>query len=398
VNLLLLHLFARDAASRVVGAVAGTPGWLAPILSIPLRRRGGNCYLVIVVDSPGPFCFVRDENPLDGVDAPERFEHLKGLTVTVLSQHDGDRMLRIEVGADDEGRSHALLLHLYGARGRAVLLRDGVIIESLRGRDREEAAPLENRPVGLDRADANAVREAIDGEAPAQSRVPGLDSPLLDAFAAGDGRIDADALVAFRDDLIDGRGQYDLLVRRSPGSVVPVPHVDADSAKRLGPFVEANAACAAAGEAVLLRACDDIIDRYARPVRVRVAALEKLASHLESDISRSQDHGRLRREAEILAAYQSTVRPGTDRAVFPDIYDPAVSITIDLDPSESISAQIERRFRKATKLEKSRAHAQRRLELATDELGRIRSALSGLTTASSLADSLSILDEIRSRF
>lgn len=397
-NLLLLHLFARDAAQCVVGAVLGTPEWYSPILSIPLRRKGGNSHFVVVLGAPGPFCFVQAEHPLIGVAMTKRFEHLRGLTVTGLTHLDGDRMIRLDLDADDQGRSHSLFLQLFGSRGRAILKRNGDTIESLPGRDRGEQPREGHHPGGLDRAEPPVIRAAIQSAVPTQTLVPGLDDKLIEVFSSESGTVDVDALIDFRDGIVGQTTPFDLVSRKSPSTVVPVPHVDGAADNRLGPFRDGQDACQAAGGVVLDRAHQEIVARESRPARTRLAALKKLTANLEKDLSRADDHGRVRREAEILAAYQSSIRSGSTHVDLADIYDPEVTVALELDPSLSIAAQIEKRFKKATKLEKSRAHATRRLELTSIERADIESALSSTDAAPHVAEALTRIGQVIVKF
>ena len=88
----------------------------------------------------------------------------------------------------------------------------------------------------------------------------------------------------------------------------------------LGPFDNAQAACAAAGERVLDDVRVRIVKELVRPLRRRVAHGRKLATNLERDIENARGHEAVRREAEILAAFQASIPAGRDEVELEDIY------------------------------------------------------------------------------
>jgi predicted ribosome quality control (RQC) complex YloA/Tae2 family protein len=133
-------------------------------------------------------------------------------------------------------------------------------------------------------------------------------------------------------------------------------------------------------------------------LRRRVESLTKLAGNLEEDIARAAEHAELRREAETLAAYQTRVPPGAHSVDLPDLYDASRTRTIVLDPAHPVHAQIEKRFRRAAKLERSADHATRRIALVAREREELAASLSVLERTTSFNEALRTLESIRAKF
>jgi hypothetical protein len=425
-NILLLHLFARSAHTALAGAVLDVPRWYRPMLVIPFRAGRRKGHLVAALESPGPFVHVHGERPLEGAVAPELFAALAGRRVAAVSSPPRDRVLRVDVEAGPGPTDTALSLefHLYGSQATVQLTRGDVTLESVGGRRRPEG-PGGRRPslVDIDTADLEtALAAAASGPGAdaggVRAAVPGLDAPLAAALAAPDGGVDTSALIAFRDGLLAGDTAFELASNRRPAHAVPIPAahgaahggaaengidhgVDGEEATEpffsSGPFTSALEATSAVGEVVLEEAKRGIIRSLSRPIAKHLASQEKLRENLGHDLSRALGHERMRREAETLAAYQSTIRPGAETVELPDVYNPDTTVRITLDPALSVASQIEKRFRKATKLEKSEAHARRRIELVEGEIRELRAALEVVERAGSFAIALTHLQTIRSR-
>jgi predicted ribosome quality control (RQC) complex YloA/Tae2 family protein len=390
VNLLLLHLFAHAVGERLRGAALGTPTWLRPVLSVPVRGGDGRSHLVAILETPGPFVFLADEPPLKG--APERFGTLAGRRITAVRAKPGDRILCIEAGEDASSDPLELQLHLYGARGGAQLVRGESTLESLGTRRQLDAAA---RGRSLVDADVSALEEAVaEGDPRAiRSVLPGVDDDFLAAFTDTDSGFDAAAAVAFRDGLMRGDTPFRVATGRCLAEAVPVP---ADAAE--GSFDSAVDAARAVGDAVLGETTRAMVASLARPIRRRIASSRKLLENLHGDLEKASGHERVRREAETLAAFQSNIPPGVDSIDLPDVYDPDSTLVIELDPSLPVSAQIEKRFRRATKLEKSEVHARRRIELVESEMLELESALSSLEEADSISEVLERVEAAEKRF
>lgn len=395
-NLLLLNLFAAAAGPRLRGAVPGAPQWYRPVLVIPFR--GQPRYLVAVLESPGPFVFLTSDRPLEGARAPERFGAVAGRRVAAVTASPRDRRLEITFEGDDIVPAAAMTLtfYLYGSQATVELRRGQSTLESVGGRRRGAGEPAD-RPASLVDASPDEIAAALqaDGDAPLRARLPGLDTDLAAVFPGGDGSLDAAALAAFRDDLLAGSTPFRLSGSRRLAAAVPIP---ANCSAPHGPFRDAIEATGAIGAVILDGARRRIITALTRPLRQRRDANRKLLDNLHRDLARAQGHERIRREAETLAAYQSTIPPGRDAVELPDVYDPDTTVHITLDPSTPLRTQIDKRFRKAGKLEKSETHSRRRIELVERETRELEAAITLLDHPESFARALLHLETLRDRF
>lgn len=400
-NILLLNLFARAAHERLVDAVLGTPTWFRPVLVVPCRAGQRTWYLVAVLEAPGPFIHLTAERPLEGAQAPERFEVLSGRRVTAISSPSRDRLLRLEVDAPSSGVSApmSLLFHLYGSQATVQLRREEATLESVGGKRRHDhGSGRQPSLVDISGDELNAAIEAADKDAPVRTAVAGLEDSLVTAFPGPSG-VDAAALVKFRDELVGGGTPFSLAYTKRAANGAPVPSgLSADDMSVAGPFTSAEAATSAVGEGILAEAKRRMVTSQARPFNRHLAGQKKLLVNLRGDLERSRGHERLRHEAEILAAYQSSIRPGAAEVELADIYDPDTTVSITLDPALHIRAQIEKRFKKATKLEKSETHTRRRIELVENEIRELEAALTVLERSESFARALFHLEAFRTRF
>ena len=354
-NATLLAQLIREIRDDLVGLPLGTPYWFPPVLAIPVYGRG---HLVAVLESPGPFFYVVGSSPFEGAWAPARMRMLAGAEVTDIRLEEA-RVLRVDAVTDE--REHlSLSIALFGAAGSAVLSRGSTTIETL-GKGRT----------------AQAVGGADAGPPMRQQR-----------------GAEATGLAATRFET-----PFYLVARGNLGGASPTNDRTSPDGEQLpGTFTNARAACAALGARVLEGAHATILRRVTRPLRRRVDSLAKLAVNLEKDIARAALHAELRRETETLAAFQARVPAGASSVDLPDVYDPARTRTIELDPSEPVHVQVEKRFRRAGKLERSAEHAARRLELVRREHDELAAALAVLERATSFAEALKTLEAIRARF
>lgn len=339
-NALLLAQLVREIRNDLVDQRLGTPSWFSPVLEIPVYGRG---YLIAVLESPGPFLYVSAESPFEGAHAPLRMRILAGSTVTRIHLQEA-RVLRIEAQTRDEEHI-AVTISLFGAAGTAVLTRGSTVVET----------------VGKGRARVSAYSGA-------ESPAPALAAPMR------------------------------LIVRGNLGGAAPWDGEALEGERVLGPFDHALDATRAVGRFVLEGAHAAILHRVTRPMRRRLDALAKLEINLEEDIVRAALHGEVRREAETLAAFQTRVPAGAPSIELPDVYDPTLTRTIALDPAEAVHVQVEKRFRRAAKLERSGAFASRRLELVRHEHRELAASLSLLEQSDSFNQALKTIEAIRAKF
>jgi NFACT N-terminal and middle domains/NFACT protein RNA binding domain len=341
-NAALLARFVLEMRDELVGRSLGTPSYFAPVLAIPFYGRR---HLVIVLESPGPFCFLAHASPFESARAPACMAKLIGATVVEVELADA-RVLRIDTTTD--AHEHlSLFVALFGAAGSARLVR---------GETTDEKTIIETIGKG---------RTEMTREAPQTTEPPFVETPFY------------------------------LVVRGSVGAATPSPD-PVDGA--MGPFSSARAACAELGRRVLRGAHEMMVRRVSRPLRRRVESLARLNDNLADDIERAAEHAELRREAETLAAFQARVPTGASLIELPDVYDNSQTRAISLDPAEPVHVQIEKRFRRATKLKKSAEHAARRLDLVRREHDELSSSLTLLESTTSFSDAIKLVETIRAKF
>lgn len=348
-NTILLERLVHEIRTDLVGRSLVTPSWFPPVLAIPIGAVG--VHVVAVLESPGPFCFLANKSPFGAARAPLRFAKLNGAKIHGVALHDGERILRIDATTRSDREPVSLHIRLFGSAGGAALYVEGGIVET----------------VGAVRMEVEGAPHAVR---PAKSAGSVWPTPPI---------------------VLTTRGRIGLVEPVSTAKISPGEGV-------FGPFENARSACEHVGGLILDAAHATILHRITRPARKKLETFRKLADNLEADLVRSRDHERKRREAETLAAFQTRIPIGSATVTLPDVYDPTREFVIELDPAESIPTQIQKRFRHATKLEKSAAHAQRRLDLVRGEVQELNAALSLLQGASSFEESLRTYEALRAKF
>lgn len=340
-NASLLARFADELRAALLHHYLDEPRWFPPLLALPFDRSRN--HLAVVLETPGPFCFLREASPFGGATAPARMSVLKGAEVTGVSA-DG-RVLVIDVVTRHEQWPLTLRMALFGANGSAVLSRGDAVMET----------------VGRPARSTRVVEPAAAGPVP----------PRFILVARG---------------------------RAASAMPHPVAHVPPEGETVLGVFSDARAACAHVGGLVLDEAQTLMLHRIARPARRKLDTLRKLSINLASDLEEAATHEQERREAEALAAYQTRVRAGADSVDVPDPYHPDRTMRIALDPALPVHVQVEKRFRRAAKLEKAMAHVSRRLELIQGEQAELDAALGMLGSIQSFGDALKLYEVMRAKF
>jgi hypothetical protein len=340
----LLQMFTAAAALRLVGQSVGPIRWFRPVLVVPVGSRRDPEYLAVILETPGPFCYLTEQDPLDGVDGVHRFPQLAGAVVRAVTRLGGERI--VEFRADtpgDLGGEMVLRLLLFGSSGRAELARGDAVLQYVGGRlrpGREKPTPAKPEPAG---------------------------------------------------------GPFYLLSTVRPGRVSPREADDPTAAWRFGPFGDALTACREVGDTLLEETRRRIVSARIKPLARRLVSREKLLARLHTELDGTGDHTRIRREAETLAAYQSQIRPGESSVELADVYDPDRRICIKLDPSLPIVTQVQKRFRKAAKLERSEQHTRRRIAEVGAEVARLRDGIGEVESAASFARAIGRLDALLQR-
>ncbi|UCH84474.1 MAG: DUF814 domain-containing protein [Candidatus Latescibacterota bacterium] len=393
-NHFLLHLFVRGAGQTVCGKTIGSVRYLAPVLSIELIGGAAPCFLASILSSPGPFVYLTDTDPLGGAGT-EVFKRIRGLPVGACEQIDDDRMVRFELGRDRDRVE--LVLRLFGSAGKARILGAESIIESLDSREagRPRPAPTTPRAPSLAVADADTLIRAVE-TGPGQP-VPGLTEELIGCFTADRGPVspvDVRGLVAWRDEMIRGSCRFHLGSRSvRSGGVVPLPDpVPSGLAIRLGPFDRIDVACRRAGDFILESIRDDMIANHAAPLKRHLDSRRRLADDLDRDLKTADSFEMWRKEANVLAAFQSKIPPGSSAVILPDPYGSEKEITIKLDPALPVSDQIEKRFKRAAKLERSRDAIAQRIRAVREDIASLEKELDAVAKQGSLGDAIRSVD------
>jgi predicted ribosome quality control (RQC) complex YloA/Tae2 family protein len=310
-------------------------------------------YLVVIVEGPGPFCYLSTDAPLATIEAPFYFRPLAGAVVVDVERPANERILRLVAESTGvTGGTLWLNLLLFGSTGRVELLRDGDAVMQFVGSRR-----------GAQRAKP-AQRDAPPDTPPRDKNVMPTDSPLY------------------------------LISRGRLGRVAPSAADDPMAKHHMGPFADAAEACRDAGGRLLAEAHHLIVQTRLKPVLRRAATQRRLLSKLEGELERAADHRRLRREAETLAAYQTRIVPGTGSIELPDVYNPEATVHIELDPAAPVRKQIEKRFKQAARLERSIVHTRRRIEEVGRQIVVLQSGISAVECETDFAGAMNCLDRL----
>ena len=381
-NPLLLHMLLPGLREDLTGRRITGAHWLDPVLAIDFSAPGP-CSLVAILSDPGPFCFLSYPDSISQPGSRRMFEEIDGSTLEEISIPGRDRTLAL-TGAGKNG-SWTLSILLFGATGCALLHREQQVIRSVGGSpDRlKEITDKPGKSLSVVTIRRELLENRLDPDGGLTGRIPGLDSRLVDCFSSGAGRCDLPGLLEFRDRLLTGEETFYLYLPLRPGQAFPLPTVPTGpelAASILGPFTGAGPACQELGRTLIESAHDKFLEKQIKPLRKRLSARQTLRRRLQQELDSAAGHLQLRRETETLAAYQTRIRPGSSSVDLPDPYDPDHTLTIELDPAVPIPDQIQKRFKRAAKLERSGDKIQRRLAQIDSELSRLEEVLTKVDT------------------
>jgi predicted ribosome quality control (RQC) complex YloA/Tae2 family protein len=150
--------------------------------------------------------------------------------------------------------------------------------------------------------------------------------------------------------------------------------------------------CGEMGASILAGAQQRILTGRTAPLRRKSKAQRRLLTKLEGDLEAAAGHAQLRREAETLAAFQTQIGRGSTSVELPDVYDADETLRIELDPAVPVGTQIEKRFKRAAKLERSEAHTRRRIDEVSDEVDVLDAAIASVAAATGFAVAMQALD------
>jgi predicted ribosome quality control (RQC) complex YloA/Tae2 family protein len=394
-NHLLLHLLASEIADSVNGRKVGSIRILHPILSIELAAKSDQRYLVVLLSTPGPFCYYDSRDPVGGAGEPV-LKRVHGARVSGAPEVPADRVLRLALEAS--GETNILAIYLYGSAGRIRILGRDRVVESLE--PAESGMPLPKRtrqdavPLAVVDPSALSAKELSVSDAPRQ--VFGLAPELVELFSTDSGTVDIQSILRFRDDMVAGKTPFDLATNGRIGRVTPIPKGARGTpgfAHRYGPFESAVDACAAAGRTIVQVAYEAILERFRGPLRRHLQKRTVLLQDLEDELRMAEtfDHGR--NEADILAAFQSQIPPGASVIELPDLYAKGQKRTLKLDPSRTIIDQIQKRYKRAAKLERSRGILGKRIKSVGDEISDLSDRLERAERESGFFPALELLQK-----
>jgi predicted ribosome quality control (RQC) complex YloA/Tae2 family protein len=152
--------------------------------------------------------------------------------------------------------------------------------------------------------------------------------------------------------------------------------------------------CRETGESILADARRRIVRTRLSPIRRKLAAQRRLLAKLEGELERAAGHEQVRREAETLAAFQTRIEQGAATVDLPDVYAPDETLRIDLDPAAPVRVQIEKRFKRAAKLERSETHTRRRIEEVRGEISALDAAVDAVDSAAGFTAAMVELDRL----
>jgi predicted ribosome quality control (RQC) complex YloA/Tae2 family protein len=392
-NHFLLHLLVREIAAELPGRKIRSIRLLHPIVSIELAERSSRRYLVVLLSTPGPYCYYGSDDPLGSVGAAV-LKRVHGARVTAAPELPGDRVIRLAI--DRAGDTSVLTVSLYGSSAKIRVQAPDHIIESL---DSTESGMLLREPSrrGAEPfalVDSSSAGAAVSATREVSRIAPGLEPALADCFADEDGIIDSVALFRFRDAVLAGESPFALATGGRLGRVTPMPVETLASGElehRYGPFDCAVEACRAVGEVLMQGAREAILDRYRGALTRYVTKRGRLLKSLEDDLLAAKNYDDGRNQADILAAYQSQIPPGAREIELPDLYAPGQNRIIRLDPSLPVGVQIRKRYKRAAKLERSRDVLNDRIRVVDRDISKITKILDRAEKATAFDTALELL-------
>jgi hypothetical protein len=418
----LLTLLVDSARPAVCGRQVIACRYFKPILTISLSgaagtsRTGDRLFLTAVASRSGSFVFLSGTDPLAGCPADDVFSRIQRCSVETIDQPRGDRVLRIEFATKEGpprdarheirkaaekvagGRaSLSILLTLYGHEGGAVLYDGDTIVDRIHRRSSGVPAgrPAVSTPF------ATVAEASLRSLLHEGAVVPGLDPHLRRLFGPESDEHTAGKLIAFRDSVSSGERQFHLLFADSPAEAVPVPEPAggaAGEAVLLGPFADARSAAEAIGHRLVALESRKRVADELKPVRSFIARKRALLAKLQAEQQAADRHEDVRRKAETLAAYQASIPPGASTIELPDPYGSGSVVTIALDPSRPISAQIQKLFKRASKLKRSLRFLQIKTEHLQALLRDLENRCASIEAEENVAGVLEAIGQLRKEY
>ncbi len=125
-------------------------------------------------------------------------------------------------------------------------------------------------------------------------------------------------------------------------------------------------------------------------VKKRITTLEKKKKGQKEDLASAEQAPQYRLYGELLLAYGHQAPRGASSIELPDLYDPAKTVTVPLDPSKTAAANAQRYFTRYRKAKKGLDEVKKQLRKTAAELKYCRELLYAIENSSGLS-----LEEIR---
>lgn len=355
----LLTLLIASARESVQGRSIAACRYAWPILTLSLDPAGTagsggeRLYLTSIFSRSGSFLFLSAADPLAGWPAGEVFPLIKRYTIASLEQVNDDRISRLRLRRP--GHEDAVLdFILFSGAGNAILSAGGTVVTTLDRRTHHRSIPSQKAggPVPFAACSTAALESALAAE----EQVPGLDPRLVSVLSGQTAAAAAERLIMFRDAIARASQPFWLVCPPRLAEALPVPvpvHSALDGSTRIGPFSTCLMAAAAIGRFLIAKERATLIEQKLKPLGALIAKKRSLLHKLQEEKAKAEAHETIRRQAETLAAYQSRIPPGAASIELPDPYDDGVTLTIALDPSRPVRLQIEKQFKKASRMKRS---------------------------------------------
>ena len=342
---------------------------------------GEDIKLVIDLSEAGVHTTQRDiENPA----TPSTFvmllrKHLRGGRITALSQSGWDRVVTLDVTRREEAEqlSSQLIAELVGMRGNLHLLKDGVLVKSLRSDHRNSVGHPYVQLPSQDKCEPTDVTVSLLEEWLAG----GVPREVLSKRIEGMGRLTAADLVAESN---GGDLALELSIRlKELLSFVsrPRPHVTENESRAtfypLPPPAISVTSFQEASDRVAVRSPqggrspkDSLLQELKRAVRKKERTIDKLLDWLENssqaDVWQSQ--------ADLLMTFQSDITRGELTTTVTNPLDDQ-EVIIPLDPSMSAVENAQSLYSRAKRIRRGHPHVHARLRRLRHELSLLQRAL-----------------------
>jgi predicted ribosome quality control (RQC) complex YloA/Tae2 family protein len=390
-------LVAQIRAELVGGEIVSTEFYKKLRAGYLFVKKGGSKSALGFVYHPagsGCFCVPAGKINPDTKEKPWPIFGLEGAVLTSVKQPALDRIFELQF-RQGEGAG-TVVFEVLGPNGNLWLLdADGCRLATLRNRKFILGQPYEPAPIG-ERLDPNTAtpveigRRIADGEERSPiSRLKdillGIDDTLAREMIARAGLDGAD-FGSLSDDELNrlARAANEIAGRFEPsaaGYLYELGH-----AVETFPFKLTIANQQPEKFKTLSLAVMEMVGRRRDSVgeeddRKRVLkALEravkrntKLLANLTADLATAADYERYKRFAELLQINRDRLKKGLKEIVLEDVLsDPAVEVTVALDPALAPNDNIEEYFRRHRKGREGREILERRVEIASAELERLK--------------------------